>query len=342
MRYILGIDQGGSKTHAVVADADGKVLGMGKSYGACHSSSSLEYAMGAILEAADRALEACRITREEIASIVGGLTGIDWDYETALLEESIQKYFPQADVKVVNDSIIAMRAATRKDRCGILCAGSGLNCAVQNKDECFVYGFYIPDEYQGGWSLGKRAVQAVFDSHMGLLPETSLTGRILDYFHVGTVDELLYMRVKERIRSSDYLNMPIMIEEEAFAGDPVAAGIWRDYGEIIAGFLVARMEKMGIAGENVDIVLSGSIFKCRFQEFQRAVKERILRNIPNANIIEACYEPVMGAVAMALQRLHGKVAEEVYENIKKTSRQFPVRRLENKEKEEDYEIEKIS
>ena len=328
MKYILGIDQGGSKTHAVVADSDGKIMGMGKSYGACHSSSSLEYAMGAILEAAGQALETCRLTREDIVSVVGGLTGIDWDDEAALLEESIQKYFPLADVKVVNDSIIAMRAATRKDRCGILCAGSGLNCAVQNKEECFVYGFYIPDEYQGGWSLGKRAVQAVFDSHMGLLAETSLTKRILDYFHVDTVDKLLYMRVKGMIKSSDYLNLPIMIEEEAFADDSVAVQIWKDYGEVIAGFLVARMDKMGIAGENVDIVLSGSIFKCRFQEFHNVVKERILSNIPNANIIEACYEPVMGAVAMALQRIHGNVAEGIYDNIEKTSRQFPVRRLE--------------
>ena len=30
MRYVLGIDQGGSKTHAVIADQEGRLLGMGK------------------------------------------------------------------------------------------------------------------------------------------------------------------------------------------------------------------------------------------------------------------------------------------------------------------------
>ena len=334
MEYILGIDQGGSKIHAVIADAAGRILGMGKSYGACHSSSSLEYAMGAILEASDQALNACGITRKEINAVVGGLTGIDWDYEAALLEECIGKSFPVAAVQVVNDSIIAMRAATRSDRCGILCAGSGLNCAVQNMEECFVYGFYIPDEYQGGWSLGKRAVQAVFDSHMGLLPETTLKKRVLDYFNAETVDKLLFMRVKGQIESNDYLNMPIMIEEEACSGDLVAGNIWKEYGNVIAGFLVARIKKMGIADQDVDIVLSGSIFKCKFQEFQRAVKEEILRNVPNANIIQACYEPVMGAVTMALQKIHGKLAEGIYDNMEKTSKRFPVRRLEKDYKRE--------
>ncbi len=328
MKYILGVDQGGSKTHAVVSDEGGRVLGMGKSYGACHSSTGLEHALGAIREASEKALNSAKLTFEDVTVVVGGLTGIDWDYEASLLEEGIQKYFPLAKIKVVNDSIIAMRAATKEKRCGILCAGSGLNCAVQNEDECFAYGFYIPDEYQGGCSLGKKAVQAVFDSHMGLLPKTGLTEKILVRFGAKTVDELLFMRVKGKISGDDYLSLPMMIEEEACAGDQVAVDIWKDYGKVVAGFLTARAGKMGICEEKMDIVLSGSIFKCKFQEFQRTVKEEILHKIPNANVIEAVYEPVMGAVVMGLQLLHGEVAEEVYENMEETSKQFPIRRLE--------------
>lgn len=238
MEYILGIDQGGSKTHAVVVDASGRILGMGRSYGACHSSNGLDYALGAIREASGMALESCHLTFQDVTTIVGGLTGVDWDDEAPLLEDAIQKHFPRARVKVVNDCIIAMRAATREERCGILYAGSGLNCAVQNGDKCFAYGFYIPDKHQGGCSLGKKAVQAVFDSHMGLLPETSLTERLLTRFQAKTVDELLFLRVMGKISDKDYLSLPILIAEEACAGDKVAADIWIDYGKLIAGYLV--------------------------------------------------------------------------------------------------------
>lgn len=259
----------------------------------------------------------------------GGLTGIDWDYEAELLENEIQKHFPKAHVKIVNDCIIAMRAATRKQQCGILCAGSGLNCAVQNGENCFVYGFYIPDEYQGGWSLGRRAIQAVFDAHMGLLEKTELTPRLLRHFRVRTVDELLYMQVTGKIKSSDYLSLPIILEEAAQKGDKTAGDIWIHYGKKIVAYLEARMNKMGILGCDVDIVLSGSIFKCKFQGFQEAVKEEILKRIPGANVIAAEYEPVIGAVLMGINGMNGVLTENIYRNIEKGADRFPVRRLEN-------------
>lgn len=327
MKYILGIDQGGSKTHAIVSDERGRILGMGESYGACHSSEGLAYAVKAILEASDRALAHAGLRRENITATVGGLTGIDWDYEAELLEAELQKYFPRAKNTVVNDCIIAMRAATGKSRCGILCAGSGLNCAVQNGQESFAYGFYIPDEYQGGGSLGKRAVQAVFDSHMGLLPDTSLTKRLLDFFQTKSVGDLLFLRVKEKISSREYLRLPLILEEEALAGDRVAGEIWKHFGRTIAGYLTARLQKMGIAEEPVDVVLSGSIFKCRFRQFQETVKEEILRLAPKADIVEAEYEPVMGAIVLGLRQLHGELPEEVSRAMKETSRKFPLRRL---------------
>ncbi len=333
MDYVLGIDQGGSKTHAVIADETGKILGMGKSYGACHSSSSIEYAIGAVMEASEEAFKQCGLLRDDVTTIVGGLTGIDWDYEAELLENSIREYFPKADIKVVNDCIIAMRAASRRNYCGILCAGSGLNCAVQKDDECFVYGFYIPDEYQGGWSLGKKALQAVFDSEMGLLEKTSLTGQLLKYFHTKTVDELLYRRVKGKISSKEYLALPMILEEEAKRGDKVATDIWLDFGRTIVNFLAVRIKKMGIINKKVDIVLSGSIFKCQLEEFRTTIREEILKKMPNANIIESKYEPIIGAVLMGLQRLHGDLTDEIYENIRKSGDNYPVWRIKTVEKE---------
>lgn len=329
MKYVLGIDQGGSKTHAVLADQEGNLLGMGKSYGACHSSTSLEYAVQAILRAADQALCEYGLEREDVTAVLGGLTGIDWDYEAELLENELQKHFPKSDVKIVNDCIIAMRAATRKQQCGILCAGSGLNCAVQNGEDCFVYGFYIPDEYQGGWSLGRKAVQAVFDAHMGLLEKTSLTPRLLEHFQARTVDELLYMQVTGKIKSSDYLSLPIILEEAAREGDRTAGDIWIEYGKKIVSFLEARMNKMGILGCDTDIVLSGSIFKCKFRGFQEAVEEEILKGIPGANVIAAEYEPVIGAVLMGLKRTNKIMTGKIYGNIEEGAGRFPVRRLEN-------------
>ena len=79
----------------------------------------------------------------------------------------------------------------------------------------------------------------------------------------------------------------------------------------------------------MDIVLSGSIFKCKFQGFQEAVKEEILKRIPGANVIAAEYEPVIGAVLMGINGMNGVLTENIYRNIEKGADRFPVRRLEN-------------
>lgn len=327
MKYVLGLDQGGSKTHAIISDSEGNIVGLGKSYGACHSSSSMEYAIGAILEATDAALLQSGLMREDMMAVIGGITGVDWDYEEELLTKEISKYFAHAYVRVVNDCIIAMRAGTMGKHCGILCAGSGLNCAVQSGEERFVYGFYIPDEYQGGTALGKRTVQAVFDSQMGIVDKTILTEMVLQFFSVQTVDELLYWRVHEKITTNDYLKLPILLEEAALKGDDVALDIWNNYGKETVLFLTARMKMMNILDQCVDIVLSGSIFKCRCESFHRTVKQEILKNVPQANIIEAKYEPIVGAALMAIKRLEGKVKDGVYNNLEAASRKFPIKRM---------------
>lgn len=60
VKYVIGIDQGASKTHAIVSDEYGIVLGMGKSYGACHSSDGMTHAITAVKEAVDQASRAKR------------------------------------------------------------------------------------------------------------------------------------------------------------------------------------------------------------------------------------------------------------------------------------------
>ncbi len=80
MKYVIGIDQGASKTHAIVSDEYGIVLGMGKSYGACHSSDGMTHAITAVKEAVDQALEQSGISIQEIELIAAGMTGVDWGF----------------------------------------------------------------------------------------------------------------------------------------------------------------------------------------------------------------------------------------------------------------------
>lgn len=328
MKYILGIDQGGSKTHAAIAEETGTIIGLGKGAGACHSTTGMDVAMEAAAEAVAEASAQANISLSEVAVIGAGMTGVDWDFEAQLLEEALRKRFGVLQIAVVNDAIIAMRSGTTKRNSAVICAGTGLNCAVKKGEEIFTYGFYIPDEHQGGVALGKKAVQAVFDSHMGLIAETSLTKKVLELLKVGNVDELLYQSVVGKIKDKDYSKLPIMLEEEAIGGDEIAIEIWREYGEILANYVIARMRKMDLLNEEIDIVLSGSILKCKVRDLHEALESRICGEALKANITKAKYEPVVGAVLLGLDYCYeNELPPKVYENMEKSTKNFALKRM---------------
>lgn len=328
MKYVIGIDQGASKTVALVIDQEGNVLGMGKSFGACHSSEGLDYAMRSVEECVSQSLKQSGLSIESVAVIAAGMTGVDWDYEEELLKKALKQRFAVNEITVVNDCIIAMHAGTTKDNACVLCAGSGLNCAIKkNKELKQVYGFYIDDEFQGGYSLGIKAIKAVLNAHIGLYPDTKLREMILEYFRIESIDALLYKKVTGEITSKDYLKLPLLVEEAAAANDAVALKLLADFGRDISMFAIQGLKRYEMINMDVDVVLSGSIFKCKVPVLKEAVSLEIHKNTLKANIVDAEYEPVVGAALLGLETLNKGFKTNVYNNLKRYADKFQLKRL---------------
>ena len=77
MKYVLGIDQGATKTHALVADETGHLLGIGTGIGACHSMNGMAAAMRGVEESVRAALSMAALTLSDIAWLAAGMTGVD-------------------------------------------------------------------------------------------------------------------------------------------------------------------------------------------------------------------------------------------------------------------------
>lgn len=304
MGYILGIDQGSSKTQVVIGDHKGKIIGIGKSYGACHSVSGLSKAMEAISQAVRQAFDECNLTWKDVDVIAAGLTGVDWDYEVELLTNELHRLSGVENIILKNDCIIAMRAGSTNEYRAVICAGSGLNCAIhKDGDEEFVFGFYIDDEFQGGSGLGRACLKAVINSAIGLEEETVLTNMLLEYFEVKTIDELLYMKTKEKIKHNQYLYLPILLEQAALKEDRVALSVWERFGRQFGRYIAVGLKRFELLDTEVDVVLSGSIFKCKCAILKQAVEDEILSTAHKAKIIDAEYEPIVGAYLLGLDHL---------------------------------------
>lgn len=113
MNYVIGVDQGGSGTRAVICSLDGQLVGKGSGPGACHAFDGMEAAMRATQLAVQAALAHASfpnrnvVLTEKANTYVGGHTGADWPDEYTLLREGVETLNLAEKVVIVNDSIVA-------------------------------------------------------------------------------------------------------------------------------------------------------------------------------------------------------------------------------------------
>ena len=297
---ILAIDQGSSKTQALVGDTQGNILGTGLAEGACHFHVGMDAAMAAVKTAADRALKASGIHEGEIGLVSAGMSGANWPDEFKMLTEGLQMLFCQAEIHVYNDSIPALFAGTQASDAIILCAGTAFNCAVLKNDEVvWIYNNYTEMMDEGGKSLGTRAMQKVFRSDNCLGPETSMKHRAMDFFGYDKEMDML-LDFSRNCLSKPIKDFAKIVDEEAIKGDQVALETQYEFSCSLSRYAVGAMKRFNLLNKPIDIVLSGGIFKARSPVMIDAIRTEIHRASPLARIVEARYEPVVGAFELAL------------------------------------------
>jgi N-acetylglucosamine kinase-like BadF-type ATPase len=327
MKYLIGLDQGGSGTRAVICSQEGVLLSTGYGPGACHPFDGMAVAMEATRIAVEGALTSAGIQGEMAAQFVGGYTGADWDDEYVLLREAVEKLGLAEQVTIVNDSIAALRGGTHRPYGAILVAGSGANCAVRAPDgREFIYHYYHDSDLQGGSALGNAALKAIYRAETGRPPQTSLRARVLNLFDLPDVNALMRGLVEERIPGDRVIEIAPLVFDEAGKGDPAAVKIITYFGEGCAELLVNGLQRLAITDLETEIVLSGGIFKAKSPLLREILEREVLREAPRAAFVEARYEPVVGAALLALEAHGTRPDATVQENIERSARALSLRR----------------
>ena len=79
MRFFLGVDLGGTKTHLAIADESGQLVGFGEGGPGNHQSVGYERMYAALYSSLRQALGQAQISPEQITSAAFGIAGYDWD-----------------------------------------------------------------------------------------------------------------------------------------------------------------------------------------------------------------------------------------------------------------------
>lgn len=318
-KYILGIDQGGTKTAAAVMRSDGFIVGRATARGAYFPTEGIEKALDPMQEAAEEALRSAAVDRESIGLTVAGVTGLDWPGEDLLVKQALQERLLLNEVFACNDAVAALYSGTMSSHGAVICAGTGLNgVLIDREGSMFVYGDYMEERAQGGSALALRAARKVFDAELGLCPPTELKNLFLKQAEAADVDALLKRYMTEKAFRYELRFLVPQILMIAREGDEVASGLISEFGGEIVDYLEAGFRKMKMKPEEEEVVLAGSVFKGEENPLTSRVKEGIFERLPGAKVVQACYEPVVGTCIMGLIRLYGDPADRA-KNIRESA-----------------------
>ena len=306
MSVILGVDGGGTKTHAVVADDAGVILGAGVSGPSNWEDVGLGGAGAAFRVAVGEALGAAGVSAEDAAHSVFGLAGVDWPSDVERLAFAIDPLGLSGGRSVVNDSEIVLRAGTDAAAAVAVIAGGGSVVAGRNAEgrtfRTLGLGPLFGD-FSSAIDVSEEAVRAVARAYTGRGPSTALSQLLCRRFDRPTPADLLeYLSRRElhgRIENEIENVAPLVIQAAA-DGDGVAREILDHVGREMGADVVLVAARLGMISDPFDVVLAGGFLAAAGEFVTRPLEQAVRLETSDATFVRLETSPVVGAVLMGL------------------------------------------
>ncbi|MCJ8009203.1 N-acetylglucosamine kinase [Lederbergia wuyishanensis] len=318
MRYVLGVDGGGTKTYTVITDEKGNKLGEGLSGRGNHQGHSIESTMVNIKDSIDQALEMAGLDYCDISFAQFGLAGADRPYDFSILLPALET-LPFKSWDLVCDTYEGLRIGSKTNTGVVLVCGTGTNAAGRNKDGLMIQtgGMgYLYGDGAGGSDMAQQTFRAAVRSWEFREGPTILTKKVPEFFGFENMEQLVNDFLDREIYRVS-AKLTVVLHEAANEGDEVAIRILRETGKelgIAANSVIKRLG--GFEGENIPIVLVGSVFqKGRDPHLLDSLKTTVEKENKDITLVIPEIEPVYGSVLLAMDHLGIEVAEEVYEKF---------------------------
>ncbi|MBV8066639.1 MAG: hypothetical protein JO113_01580 [Candidatus Eremiobacteraeota bacterium] len=293
MRLVAGIDGGQSSTVAVIGNERGSILGRGAAgpadeIGAGKESTRLHDALHGALDLALR--DAGLSPESRFDAIVAGISGYDgrvYGQAPALASDR---------VVLLHDTPIAHAGALGGRSGVVVIAGTGSVVYGRNDDgwSCTLggWGFLFGDE-GSAFAIARDALATLMRAQdEGDAPLARETRAACEFFGVPSLRRLVHAFYKREI-SRDSLAL--------FASEAMRFESLRSLADRGAERLALLARAAIAAGACRRVAFVGGVFSD--ERFAQRVRAGILRDVPDAEIVESRYEPVYGALLLGYREL---------------------------------------
>jgi N-acetylglucosamine kinase-like BadF-type ATPase len=318
---VLGVDGGNSKTFALVSDAEGRLLGFARAEGSNHERIGFDETETVLRDVAHAAL-ADAGADGPVDRGFWGLAGADLLSDFERLRAIVDRIHAAEKNVVKNDVAAAMGAGfTRGWGVGVI-SGAGFSAggiAPDGREFRFPSLGAATGDWGGGEEIGLEVLRLAHRGFDGRGEPTLLADRVAGALGLASLEELpARIRADGLDRTAIRDRLPPLLFEVALEGDRVARDLVVRIGEEVGTTAATIVERLGMQGMDVEVVLGGSVFNGSGPLLTETVAARVRKAAPRARIVRPEFHPVVGAVFEALRGLGVDVDERVRANVRAT------------------------
>jgi len=301
---VIGIDAGGTKVNAVVADMDGKALGGGTA-GPCNvalmtAADAFKSARAACLTA----LVSAGKLPEDVVAVCAGVAGVSYVERRVEFTAMMQDLFHAARVEVEPDYAIHFIGATGGVPGVMVNAGTGSVAYGQNASgrSLKVGGYgYLIDDSGSGYGVGRNAIAAVLRAVDKTGPRTALVDRVLHALELTDVSGIVPGVYGRTVSPSKIASLATLVADVADTeADEVAISIMGAAGLSLAALVsTITTELFSGTSDPFPVAMVGSLWKggnAITVPFVRAIRAAA----PNAVLAPQKESNLQGALRRAL------------------------------------------
>jgi N-acetylglucosamine kinase-like BadF-type ATPase len=305
MEYFLGVDGGASSTTAVVATADGDILGIGQAGPSNHilAAGGRDRARAAVADSMGRALAAAGLDSVGFRAAQFGMTGIARGTEPARVFAGVAgDVLTAAIVRIESDAVIAHAGALAGRPGVIVIAGTGSVALGQDPNgrqaRAGGWGYIFGDE-GSGFAIGCGGVRASLHARDGT-GEATILGERLSEAAGMAVAEIPMAFYEGRINRSHIAALSQAVSRAAEERDAVAVRLIDEAAAALARLIAAVIGQLRWPEGPVAVGPVGGVFDAG-RTILRPLTEALARTSPAAIVVPPRLAPAAGAVLLAMR-----------------------------------------
>ena len=302
--YFLGIDGGGTKTHAIITDAFCRIIGEGVSGASNPLRAGLREAVSHIESAVREAAASARIRLDQITGGCAAIAGAGHPIHYHTMKDALDHALGLNDLYLVTDARAALEGALDGRPGVVIIAGTGsIAMGVNAEGERARSGGWGPTfgDEGSGYDIARRALRAIASSFDGRERPTALSERFCRRLGIASTADLPGVIYNSDSEPVEIASLAEIVAEAAREGDQVASDILREAGRELAGLAASVIERLGMRSEEFRVACVGSVFKSG-EVVLSSVRDAVRAVARGAEVGPPLFPPAIGAVKLAQER----------------------------------------